>query len=297
MFRTLTLNPSLDAEYRVPRMKAGRVLRVGEPRVAAGGKGLNVARHLARLGGSRCVTAHCLLGGATGERILQRAQAEGLLLVPTRHRAESRTNLLIAESQGRREFKLNAAGPTIPRRTVDACIRAFLEAILPGDVAVISGSLPPGADAALMRRIVSQASRRGAEVWVDAEGEALQRALEGGPCGLKPNREEFRLLGGIDPARVGEGRVVAAARVILESAGARELLLSLGRAGAMWVGEAGQVRREPPSLAGTAQALGAGDALLAAWLHHRSKHLPPAAALGEAVAYVSGWLSGESPAT
>ncbi len=118
MFRTLTLNPSLDAFHRVPRLAKGRVLRVPEPLLVAGGKGVNVARHLARLGGRGTVVAHCLLGGTSGERFLRLAKAEaGLQIEAPLHKGETRTNLSIAETEGVGEFKLNAAGPRWPGAT------------------------------------------------------------------------------------------------------------------------------------------------------------------------------------
>src|SRR5262245_8760316 len=60
----VTPNPALDRTLEVPGFRAGETMRAGAARVAAGGKGLNVARGLSVLG------AHPLcmgpLGGISG---------------------------------------------------------------------------------------------------------------------------------------------------------------------------------------------------------------------------------------
>ena len=63
----VTPNPALDRTLEVPNLRPGTVMRAAAERVAAGGKGVNVARALRALGAeARCLAP---LGGGNG-RIL-----------------------------------------------------------------------------------------------------------------------------------------------------------------------------------------------------------------------------------
>jgi fructose-1-phosphate kinase PfkB-like protein len=50
VIHTLTLNPAVDRELRVPAIAFGEVLRATGARVDSGGKGFNVSRALKALG-------------------------------------------------------------------------------------------------------------------------------------------------------------------------------------------------------------------------------------------------------
>ncbi len=291
MFHTLTLNPSLDVFHEVPRLPPGRVVRTGEPRIVAGGKGINVARRLCELAGPGSVVAHCLAGGHTGARLLDILAAEGIPVNATRFPGEMRENLHLRVSPSGREFKINPAGPRVPPRALTACVRNFTAALRPGDVAVICGSPPPGVSGAALGRIVRNSRARGASVWVDMEGGALREALRAAPFGLKPNREEFRELTGVDPSSASRRRVLEAARKVLAGSRAQEMLLSLGSRGAVWISAGAEAWAEPPRIAPTRHAVGAGDALLAAWLHHGRQGLSPSSALRRAVDFASRRLA------
>jgi tagatose 6-phosphate kinase len=76
MIVTVTLNPALDVTYDVAALVPHGTHRVATVRERAGGKGLNVARVLHRLG--EPVLATGLLGGPTGTRIAALLADEGV---------------------------------------------------------------------------------------------------------------------------------------------------------------------------------------------------------------------------
>src|SRR5437660_12774252 len=88
MIITVTLNAALDKTLEVPNFTPGRRHRTVEQTTMPGGKGVNVARALKRLG--QPVIATGFAGGATGGRIIEALNDEAILNGFIRIREESR---------------------------------------------------------------------------------------------------------------------------------------------------------------------------------------------------------------
>jgi len=86
---TVTLNAAIDKTLEVPNFRLGRRHRSVEQTTMAGGKGVNVARALKRLG--QPVIATGLAGGPTGTRIVEQLTEESILNDFVRIREESRS--------------------------------------------------------------------------------------------------------------------------------------------------------------------------------------------------------------
>src|SRR5262249_50392637 len=95
MIITVTLNAALDKTLEVPNFTPGRRHRTVDQTTMPGGKGVNVARALKRLG--QPVIATGFAGGATGARIIQALNDEAILNGFTRIREESRTNTAVLD--------------------------------------------------------------------------------------------------------------------------------------------------------------------------------------------------------
>ncbi|WP_027007384.1 carbohydrate kinase family protein [Conexibacter woesei] len=94
---------------------------------------------------------------------------------------------------------------------------------------------------------------------------------------LLPNLDEARVLTGADDPE-------AAARALIERAGAREVVITLGPAGALWTDGADTIRIAAPSSDPVVDTTGAGDAFAAGWLAARATGADPRAALSAACA-------------
>ena len=96
---TITLNPALDLSVETAPLTLGEVNRTGHTLMEPAGKGINVARVLARLGHS--VTVAGLLGDANAAPFERLFEAEGLQDSFVRVPGQNRINIKIAEAGGR----------------------------------------------------------------------------------------------------------------------------------------------------------------------------------------------------
>lgn len=248
MILTVTPNPAIDVTYDVGVLHPGTSHRVRTVCERPGGKGVNVARVLHQLG--RDALAAGLVAGETGERLRVELAADG---VPTRfvaldHGATRRSVTVVASAEA---TVFNEPGPDVGaadwRRLID--VLADVEA----DVAVMSGSLPPG----LTDETYADLCRHLAPIpcLVDATGSALLAAAKAGAAMVKPNATELREATGVDDPLAGARQLMAL--------GAQAVVVTSGGEGMLAVTPGGCLRarlREPL----TGNPTGAGDAAAAA---------------------------------
>lgn len=255
MILALTPCPCLDRTLEVPHLRPGALHR---PKVAserAGGKGLNLARAVVRLGGEALAVAP--LGGWTGAHLRRLARREGLPLLGLPGPATRLCHILL-HPEGPTE--LYEPCPGQGRRV----LRRMAE-VLPQGFRVLSGSLPPGVEPLEALRLLRPFA-------VDSSS-AFAAALEAGVGLVKPNRAELAALRPGDP--------LEAARGLFQETGVR-ILASLGEEGAVYAGPEGLYRAQGPRREGN--PVGSGDALLGGflWAWERGEPLERALALGVA---------------
>jgi 1-phosphofructokinase len=259
MIVTLTLNPSVDRTVEVETLARGEVMRALGVRVDPGGKGINVSRALASHGlPTRAVVT---LGGAEGEHLVALLRDTGIEIVAVPIHGAIRSNITVVEPDGT-TTKLNEPGAQLSADELAAVFLAVRGAVESADWLVASGSLPPGAPAAVYADLVRSLAGSGTRVAVDTSGAALQAVLAAGPALVKPNRDELAEVTG-QPLRTIADVVEAACR--LRDLGAGTVLASLGADGAVLVDDDGALHGATPAVA-PISSVGAGDAMLAGFL-------------------------------
>lgn len=278
MVRTLTLNPAVDKTVTVERFSVGRVNRIASVRLDAGGKGLNVARVLHRLGTSAVAVAP--VAGAAGRFLGGRMAEEGVPHDFLEVGGETRTNLKVVDPVLGTHTDINEPGPLLGPADLETLGSRLLEGLGPDDWAVFSGSVPLGVSPDLYGAWIARARSRGIRTALDAEGELLARGLGGRPDLVKPNREELEAWAG----RVLEtdGELLEAA-ADLRAAGAGTVALTLGARGAWLVGPDG-VWFAPGLGVRAVSTVGAGDAFLGALIDGLARNLSPECLLARAAA-------------
>lgn len=194
---TVTLNPALDLSTAVDHVAPGQKLRCDPAQTDPGGGGINVARAIKLLGGqARCLVA---LGGSTGQRIHDLLIAAGLDVIAHDVPGETRSSLAVTDRMTGEQYRIMLPGPAWFPIDTAAAEAAVLAAARPGELVVLSGSLPPGVPPALIPDLCQKLHERGAEAVVDTSGPALHLlagGTEAGPKVLRMNHHEAEEVAG-----------------------------------------------------------------------------------------------------
>ncbi|NCC35665.1 MAG: 1-phosphofructokinase family hexose kinase, partial [Chloroflexia bacterium] len=186
----LTPNPALDRTMTFANLRLGIVQRTDQVVVAAGGKGLNVARAAHTLGQQALVCAP--LGGYTGRYVAALAEIEGLAGSWFYHNAgETRTCVLLVDPEADDATALNEAGPSFGADDWAGFAASASKASLEAQLAIVSGSLPRGIEPASLGALIAQIQGQGLPLIIDTSGAALVAALAAQPWGIKVNGAEL----------------------------------------------------------------------------------------------------------
>ncbi|MCD0448030.1 hexose kinase [Actinocorallia sp. API 0066] len=256
----VTPNPALDVTYRVPQLVPGRVHRVAEMAVRAGGKGVNVARVLHRLGAPCAVLG--LGGGPGGARLAAELEADGLDVRLVDALPDVRRTVVVHGADG---VTTSLWEPGPPPHDAAKAERLLLDSVLTGlpdsGAVTVSGSLPVGVDPELPLRVAALCAEHDVPVVLDLDGAPLRAAATAGGAVLMPNEDELAALTGERPDTPADAARLATA--LLHTGPTAVVVATLGARGIVAVGRAGAVHARLPSPV-QGNPTGAGDAACAA---------------------------------
>ncbi len=272
----VSANTALDVTLLIDGFHPGAVHRLRDAREQAGGKGINVARALLRLGSPPLVAG--FLGGATGARI--RHEVAGLQ-IPARWietRGASRTCYVVVDRARRQSTVLNEPGPAIAAEELAALDVLLLSLMRADTLFVFSGSLPPGIPDDAYANWITRARGGGALTALDASGQTLALALEAQPWLVKITDAEYR------EATGRSDEPMEAATWLLQQQIA-QVVVTAGAQGFAYAGAAGHFGVRAPMVE-TVNPIGSGDTLLAGIAAGllRGQAMPEALRLGAAAA-------------
>jgi tagatose 6-phosphate kinase len=263
MIATITLNPAIDIRYNLPVFQLDGVNRVTAVDKTAGGKGLNVSRVLSQLGAN--VTCTGFLGGKSGEWIANQLPNYNLINCFTGIKGETRFCLAIESTQGHTEIL--EQGPEILENEREEFLKNFDTILESNNYIVGSGSLPHGIDSDFYRDLIEKTKQKGKYFLLDTSGESLAHGIKGKPFLIKPNREEFCNLIGLNQLSLED--MIWHAKDICQN-GIEYVLLSLGKEGALLISKNITLQAVIPTLTDVHQ-VGSGDSMLAGFAFAHSK--------------------------
>ena len=258
MIYTVTLNPALDKTVEIPGMALNTVNRVTSMRTDPGGKGINVSKVIAKLGGESCAVG--ILGGESGRTLLAALEREGLRTHFRFVEGQTRTNLKIIDRALHTNTDINEPGLTVSPADLDALLRDLLGMVREGDIVVLAGSLPQGAPQDTYRVWTAACREKGARVCLDADGVLLAEGLKAAPYLIKPNEDELSRLVGHRLTDTDE--LIAEGRRLLKG-GVTRVVISLGERGALYLRGNEVLYAEGLSVP-VGSTVGAGDSVVAA---------------------------------
>lgn len=259
MIYTVTLNPSLDYIAECKDFTLGATNRTSSEIIYPGGKGINVSIVLSNLGDR--TTALGFLAGFTGEHIDSLIKDMGISSRMIRlNEGMSRINLKLKSKE---ETELNGMGPNI--NIIDiARLYQKLESITEDDILVLAGSIPPSVSEGLYSDIMERLKEKKIKIVVDATKDLLMNVLDKKPFLIKPNIHELGELFNVKLDSADEALPYA---LKLKEMGAVNVIISMGKDGAMMVDEYGKSYTMNSPEGKLVNSVGAGDSLVAGFLH------------------------------
>lgn len=266
MIITVTLNTAIDKTLEVPNFRIGRRHRSVDQTTMPGGKGVNVARAIKRLG--RPVIATGFAGGATGTRIVEALTNESVLTDFIRIGEESRTNTAVLDPTTGIQTEINERGPAVTEREMELFRDKLLYLAQGADICVFAGSLPRQVDTDIYGSLIKELRKLGVTTVVDTDGEPLRHAVRAEPDVVSPNVIEAEELVGHE-FNDDEDRMLAVTEIVEQ--GPREAIMTVpdGVFAKVVTDNGPQLYRVRVEQQEARAAVGSGDAFLAGYVAAR----------------------------
>jgi len=260
MIVSVTLNPCVDRVLFVNDLKVGDTNRVLRTEIDAGGKGVNLSRVVAELGGK--TTATGFVGGGPGAYIKhvldkQRVENDFVELM-----CDTRINFSVEVAGDGPPTTSNESGTAVCESEWTLLLAKVAELSTKASWLALGGSIPPGLPSSAFASLIEIGHQAGCKVLLDADGEAMKLGVAARPDLIKPNsKEASRLLG--KPVNTDSEAIQAISD--LQNLGVATVILSRGKDGAVlgegnkrFIGQSPDVK--------VVSTIGSGDSLLAGYL-------------------------------
>lgn len=254
MITTVCMNPSFDKTASVDQLIPGQVNRLKNVRVDLGGKGINVAVTLKRLG----VPVHCIacIGEANQSAFLCMVESEGLLLDHLTVEGKTRTNLKLLDEQNHTITEFNEPGIEMQPKVLEQFQSLLEQRAQQSEYVVFSGRLPSGCPENTYQFLMQRLPQK--KKVLDTAGDSLLHGIKERPFLIKPNLPEMEA---IMKKELRTLRALRDAALFLQDYGAQNVVISMGKYGAVLVCQDGTFFA-PAIQVEAHSTVGAGDAML-----------------------------------
>ena len=255
MVYTVTLNPALDYVMKLKALRTDDINRTDGEEIYYGGKGINVSVILTQLGIPN--TALGFLGGFTGKKLEEMLKNDNVSCdFNYLKNGDTRINVKIKADK---EIDLNACGPEITKEDMQSFLRK-LDGIKSGDYLILAGSIPNTLPDDIYEQILERAGDRNINCVVDATGDLLKNVLKYKPFLIKPNHHE---LGDLFSVQIKSDDDIVKYSKKLQEMGAKNVLVSMAKDGAMLTDENGCVHKIGNAKGKLINSVGCGDSMVA----------------------------------
>lgn len=278
MFYTITMNPAIDLVIQLDDLINHAVNRSCFDDVQANGKGVNVSVILKQLNVETLASG--FIAGFTGNYICDVLHEKGISNHFIKTDGTTRINVIATTQRDEGEYRIINQGAFVSQEKQEELLNWLKEVVTCEDTICISGSLPKGVEPTFLVELVKAIRQLGAKVAIDTSYKEVLDCLKYGVDLVKPNEDELATWfnTAIDTF---EAFIVYAKK--LNELGAKQVLLSLGEKGALYVTKevCYYVNAPKGKVVNTACA---GDTLLATFLAQQYDNKPIEETLKMAVA-------------
>ncbi len=258
MIYTLTLNPAIDYVIKLDNLNTGSVNRVEEEHVFPGGKGINVSTILKELGHRNYALG--FVSGFTGQYIVDVMKERNLDCDFIKlSQGFTRINVKIKSNE---ETEVNGQGPNISEEELN-CLFEKIDNLKSDDILVLAGSIPSTLDSSLYENIMKRIEKKGIKIIVDATKNLLLNTLKYNPFLIKPNNHELEEIFGVE-LKTREDVIKYAKK--LKEMGAKNVLVSMGKDGALLITEENEVFASNVPKGVVKNSVGAGDSMVGGFI-------------------------------
>ena len=279
-------NPAEDRILEVRGFSPDGVFRARRSLHGAGGKPLNVARVMSRLGITPLLVVPLGPNVPVGNSVQTACRDLAIDLRAIPISGDTRTCTVIVDPESGRTAVINELGPELTELEAATYEEAAVNAVTSHSLAIASGSLPRGLGPEFYGHLAAAACRVGTGFILDSSAAALARALNSRPWAIKVNADEIREVS----ARSG---LIASAEWVREC-GVDHVVVTNGSAGAIYLGSEGAFHVSSPVVQ-RVNTVGAGDAFSAGLLYGLATRGSWLAALPIAAATSGLWISRFEP--
>jgi 1-phosphofructokinase len=226
MILTVCMSPCTDVTIEIDTLEVGKTNIVKSKYMTFGGKALNVAIGVSRLGGDAYATG--LMYNENGYLFERELDKEGVPFRFVWNKGRARENYKFIDRRAMLT-EVNDVGGEIGKEKAEEVLGMVRMLSKQAAVTVISGGLPRGVEESFYGKLVQAVDNNSLKI-VDASGERLFSAIKQGVDMVKPNLDELENT--LGRRLESKEDMITACKELIER-GAKRVLLSLGKQGAV----------------------------------------------------------------
>lgn len=275
---TLTLNPAYDIHCDIDNFKPYCENLANITDFEAGGKGINISRALTAYGiKNTAITVLCKENSEAFKNALLQDKIDYLEISVD---GRIRENITI-HTKNADETRISFSGFSADDELINAFDNALNKMEYKNAIITFTGRIPKGISIDKAKGFIKNLINNGAKVVIDSKSFSLSDILEMKPWLIKPNQEEISEYLNKDISKFDD--VIAAAKQ-LQQAGIENVMISLGKQGALLASNEGVYIATPPAITAIS-TIGAGDSTIAGFIAAESQNKTDSDKLITAVAY------------
>lgn len=275
---TLTLNPAFDIHCDAENFVSEKENIATVTSKNAGGKGVNISRALAEVGVES--TAVIVLGKENADEFLNKLPQDKFNIRKITVDGKVRENIIV-HTKGRPETRLSFTGLSSDDSIIQQIEDEVLKTATKNDIVTLTGRIPDCVSLDAVKNMIYNFTKSGIKTVIDSNSFSLNDIIDCKPFLIKPNEEEISEYFG---KKITDFSQILSGAKQLHSNGIENVIVSLGKKGAMLVCNSGCFVATPPEIKALS-TIGAGDSLIAGFLMSKTANSDCKECLINAVAF------------